>query len=342
MGKFELLSRCRTGAAAVVLAVGVLSAPWAAHAAASGQCTVNGKAVPAGRNVMGTPGKDDIECTGPIDFRVNGGRGDDKIVIHGDVVAGGVVDGGFGNDTITVTGSVTSGGKVTGGPGDDRIDVGQVLTPPADPGTVPESGDVDGGRGNDIITVDRGPLTGAIHGDDGDDTIKVAGDVTGFGYINGDFGNDTITVTGSVKADQRPTAIEGGPGNDVITTGDVYGSGIDGGAGDDTITTGTVSHSARVDGGEGNDRITVGVVYGLADVSGNGGDDVIEAKALAPSRGFARITGGGGKDQIRGIGNTVLVVGPSPGVLDGGSDPHDTCKAKAVGQGVIKGCKLTS
>ncbi|NUT98534.1 MAG: hypothetical protein HOY78_41650, partial [Saccharothrix sp.] len=92
-----------------------------------------------------------------------------------------------------------------------------------------------------------------------------------------------VEVTGgkaddSIKTGIGPSTVNGGPGNDQITTGDLHtafgGKGtatVNGGDGDDSITVGGAGDT--VNGGAGKDRIAAGL--GVNTLDGGDGDDTI-------------------------------------------------------------------
>ncbi|ONI92778.1 hypothetical protein ALI22I_02115 [Saccharothrix sp. ALI-22-I] len=135
-----------------------------------------------------------------------------------------------------------------------------------------------------------------------------------------------VDVTGgkgddSVKTGIGPSTVEGGPGNDQITAGDLAaafgGKGtatVDGGEGDDAITVGGAGDT--VTGGTGNDRIAAGL--GANTIDGGDGDDTIgigsdsplaennpgkaeyvaQHNVLVGGHGSDRISGGSGPDSV--------------------------------------------
>ncbi|MEV4317067.1 calcium-binding protein [Actinocrispum sp. NPDC049592] len=136
----------------------------------------------------------------------------------------------------------------------------------------------------------------------------------------------SVTVTGgdnddSVKTSIGPAVINGGPGNDQITTGDLAtalgGKGsvtVNGNDGDDSITVGGAGDT--VNGGAGNDRISAGL--GKNTINGEDGDDTIGIASDSPlaqsnpgkpefvaqenlligGNGNDKISGGSAKDTI--------------------------------------------
>lgn len=128
-----------------------------------------------------------------------------------------------------------------------------------------------------------------------------------------------VEVTGgkaddSIKTGIGPSTVDGGPGNDQITTGDLHsafgGKGtatVNGGDGDDSITVGGAGDT--VNGGAGKDRIAAGL--GANTLDGGDGDDTIGIASDSPladtNPGKAQyvaqkntIVGGHGSDKISG------------------------------------------
>ena len=120
-------------------------------------------------------------------------------------------------------------------------------------------------------------------------------------------GNDTIKVAPNVKVN---VVVDGGDGNDAITTG-AGDDRVDGGAGDDTIRTGAGRDDVfgntgadDIDAGEGDD-----VVYG------GGGDD-----RLGGGEGTNFIEGGAGDDAIDGTqGRNMISAGRGDDAITSGS-----------------------
>ncbi|MCD9144808.1 hypothetical protein [Streptomyces albireticuli] len=115
------------------------------------------------------------------------------------VAAGHSVEGLGGADTLTLTGAVE--GDVRGGPGDDTV----LVLPGA--GQAPRAG-LHGDEGNDTIRIADGvEVSGLVDGGEGDDRIVVRGTVTPSGQIFGDEGDDDIHVHNNQGfADARPGA----------------------------------------------------------------------------------------------------------------------------------------
>ena len=170
-------------------------------------------------------------------------------------------------------------------------------------------------------------LSGAVKGNEDDDTIHVA-NISG-GTVNGNAGDDTIRI-GEFAVEEA-----GSQAANAVTNGSVMG-----GQGDDTITIDADVTDSAIRGNEGDDIITFegGDVSGATTINGNDGNDTIDASEV---EGDLTVIGGKGDDTlIAGNGQTVrgnlgadtFVVGASGGVfiddfdkldLDGDGDVDD-------------------
>ncbi|WP_415920388.1 Ig-like domain-containing protein [Tateyamaria sp. SN6-1] len=198
-----------------------------------------------------------------------------------------IIEAGGGDDTILA------------GDGADLVDAGT------------GNDDVEGGDGNDTIngedgndTIDGGDGNDSVDGGDGNDVIDTS---------NGDFAPDL----GFPNDDGTPIpgfpfgfAADDEPDNDLDF--------VDGGDGDDTISTG--DDADTIIGGDGNDVIDGGIDDDIID-----GDDTTN-----PSEGGAdRIVGGEGNDLITGgVGDDTIFAGNDPdlgldqlNIEDDGSNP---------------------
>ena len=208
-------------------------------------------------------------------------------------------DGNTDTGTVTVTIDPVTGPDyiVEGTDGDDLIDYDYTGDPEGDlidhndnmPGNPPQQDTVVAGDGNDTVfagegddIVDAGDGDDEVYGEEGNDTLT-GGD--GNDTVRGGEGDDVIDTSGSTPAIDVPTLpgipvdatpdddhdlVDGGDGNDDISTGDDTDT-IDGGAGDDTINAGI--DDDIVHGGSGDDLITD--PQGADYVDGGDGDDTI-------------------------------------------------------------------
>ncbi|MEL6913010.1 MAG: Hint domain-containing protein [Pseudomonadota bacterium] len=248
----------------------------------------------------------------------------------------------------------------TGDPEGDLIDAGDALLPgegPDDDIVLAGAGDdtVKSGAGDDDIfagagddLVEAGPGDDILRGEGGNDTL-IGGE--GADAITGEDGADVIIagVAGSPDlgfpdpADGDPDpendkdTVDGGAGDDTITTGDDADV-IFGGAGEDVIDGGIDADT--IDGGADDDRIFGG--EGSDEILGGGGDDVIFAGADPDAPNSIDITdadtggaspdpvpqndrdfvdGGAGDDTIFGADDDdTLLGGTGDDFLDGGID----------------------
>jgi Ca2+-binding RTX toxin-like protein len=279
--------------------------------------------------------QDDIVLAGDGDDTVLAGDGDDEIYGEAgdDTLYGNDGDdylsGGEGNDTIF------------GGEGDDTLDAGQ-----GGDELFGEEGDdvllggpgpdlLDGGTGDDTIT--GGNSADVIIGGDGNDTVF------------GEDGNDVIDTSGGsplpdlgypglFPGDLDPNDdidfVDGGDGDDTISTGDDADT-IIGGAGNDTIDGGLDADT--IDGGGGDDRIVGG--EGSDVINAGAGDDIVYAGIdpdlglpdnldiadvdgdLVPNNGMDVVNGGDGNDTIFGADDDDTLNGDAgDDFIDGGVD----------------------
>ncbi len=256
--------------------------------------------------LIGGLGNDDIQGNDGDDI-IEGNEGDD------------VLWGGAGNDTID---GGDGNDNVMGGSGDDVVDLGD-----GDDIAQTGSGDdtVIGGLGNDTIETNDGNDT--VEGGDGNDVINTSGHapLPDLGY------------PGLFPSDPNPNDdidfVDGGAGDDTITTGDDADT-ILGGTGNDTIDGGLDADT--IDGGDGNDRIVGG--EGSDVIDGGAGDDTIYAGIdpdlglpdnldipddtdLVPNNGMDIVNGGDGNDTIFGADDDDVLNGDAgDDFIDGGID----------------------
>jgi len=184
------------------------------------------------------------------------------------------------------------------------------------------------GAGDDKVGVtqrDDGTLDIAINGKSYEVKLAQGQEVT----IRAGAGNDTIEVAPNVRVN---IVVDGGAGNDAITTG-AGDDRIDGGTGDDVINGGEGRND--VFGNSGND--TIGGGSGVNVVYGGDGDDVIRAGTgtnyLEGGAGADTIHGGGASDIITaGAGNDRVIVGSGASTVyaGAGDDTIDNAGAKAT------------
>ena len=238
---------------------------------------LNGVATDAS-SIPGSDLADKLTVSGGVDgLSVDLAAGDDAVEIFAD------------SEDVTAT-------EVRVSEGDDEITVVAASDDDADFAGLPISlGDsLLGGPGEDVIRIEDGlvQLSGAVKGNEDDDTIHVA-NVNG-GTVNGNAGDDTLSI--GVFANEEA----GSRAADELTSGSVMG-----GKGDDTITVSAEVTSSAIRGNEGDDTIDLdgSVFSGTNTVNGNAGDDEIFA---AGAEGALTVIGGQGDDTLRvGAGQTV-------------------------------------
>ncbi|UYV39427.1 Ig-like domain-containing protein [Rhodobacteraceae bacterium D3-12] len=209
----------------------------------------------------------------PPNYIVEGDEGDDYI----DVNYTGDPDGDMIDNMDNMPGNPPQQDTVQANGGDDTVLAGE------------GDDDVNGGEGDDVLYGEEGD--DIVIGEEGDDVLYGnEGSDTLFGGDGNDtaFGgddDDVIDTSGNTPAIDVPTLpgvpvdatpgddldyVDGGDGNDDISTGDDSDT-IEGGAGDDTINPGI--DDDVVLGGDGDDLITD--PQGSDDVEGGAGDDTI-------------------------------------------------------------------
>jgi hypothetical protein len=265
----------------------------------------------------GTTGSDTIICdtTNPPTGQVEGGDGDDNIVIESGVTTSSQVVGdnangspNTGNDVIIINGDMTDttlAGDSLGGDGsgnDIIINNGN--------SDITMYGDSDGGNGsgNDVI-INNGTtygLVGDTAGGDGSGSDIIinngtVSNITGDTFSGNASGNDNIANTGTVQGDiVGDGGMVSSTGNDNISNSgyveySIYGDDAFGiGTGNDTIdNSGTVNQN--IDAGGGNDTVINGGGVGGNIIAG-GGDDTVIIQGNGTVNGT--IDGGSGYDTL--------------------------------------------
>ena len=298
-----------------------------------------------GDDVLGGGDGDDTLIGGPGDDTLNGGAGED-LLDGGD--GNDVLNGDEGNDTL-------NGGAgedvLTGGPDDDELNGGDdndtIIGGDGDDTLNGDAGEdlLEGNDGDDVLNggVGNDTLLGMIgsdtaEGGDGDDLIN-----TGGGDVAPDLGypfaaSDDLGFDPDADPENDRDSVDGGAGNDTISTGDDRDT-ITGGTGEDVIDAGI--DDDLVDGGEGDDRIVGGEGNDLID-GGDGNDtiyagndpdlglDVLDitdedtggfSPDRNPDNGQDTVNGGAGDDVIFGADDDdVLNGGTGNDLLDGQID----------------------
>lgn len=235
----------------------------------------------------------------PTVIRVNGGGGDDTILVDQGGVWGGtpavVLDGGEGNDTITgsVLGDTIYGGggidTILAGDGNDWIDAG-AGNDGANGGTGHDT--IYGGSGGDTLYgwtgndyMDGGTEGDQLYGGDDHDTLIDGAGVT-YDFLSGENGDDRVL------ASDGGDILYGGFGNDTLSGGwggdYLYGEDgldyLDGGGEGDQLYGGNDDDTLADGGGDTYDYL-----------DGQNGNDILNA-----SGGGDRLYGGYGSDTLNG------------------------------------------
>jgi Ca2+-binding RTX toxin-like protein len=288
---------------------------------AGGNDTLDGQA--GADQMIGGPGNDTVTYasrTNPVSITIDDAANDGESG-EGDLVDPSVetVIGGSGNDSM-IAESIDGFGNYMmlpvlfeGGPGNDTLG-GGIANDTLMGGPGDDAVDGSGGNGN------------LLFGDDGNDllTVDVGADGDfGSGTINGGAGNDTIT-SGALGSGAKE--MHGGPGDDVLLA---HGNAqiVTGDAGNDVANYQEVFHFSSTTvidltgtgietliGSEGNDSVigtdaaeTILGESGDDTVLGNGGNDYIDGGA-----GLDMLMGGAGDDTF------VNADGGEPDHVDGG------------------------
>ena len=295
-----------------------------------------------------------INGDGTITFEANDGFTGDAIINYTVADPDGLTDDAIVTVTVNA-GDPTRDGYVDGTAGADMIDTAYTGDPDGDmidandeilPGAGPNDDYVRAGAGNDTILAGEGD--DIVEAGDGDDSVEGG---VGSDTVMGGEGDDVInTGNGDLAPDQGyphssadslgfdPDSdpendrdyVDGGAGNDTISTGDDRDT-IYGGTGDDVINAGI--DDDIVDGGDGNDRIVGG--EGNDSILGGAGNDTIYAgndpdlgldvldipddndpsNPFSPDRnptnGMDTVDGGSGDDVIYGADDADMLRGGS-------------------------------
>lgn len=275
-----------------------------------------------------------VNIAGPvarIEIDYNSGDSDDQYVwvtdVHfstlpADCDGDGIVSGTAGDDLIDIA--------YTGDPEGDMIDNEDAILP----GEAPNDDIVLAGDGDD--TVISGEGSDDVYGGEGDDLID-----TGNAQPRPDHPSFQGVPVDAFPDDDRDS-VDGGEGNDTISTGDDADT-IFGGAGDDSINAGI--DDDEVQGGDGDDWINGGLGNDLID--GGEGDDTIIAGQDAfsdyigddPNLPTAGLNNRDGTPALRdpnpnddldtvygGVGNDIIFTGDDADMIYGGAG-NDTIHA---------------
>jgi hypothetical protein len=313
--------------------------------------------------IQGTDGNDVIDASSMGDLICSLG-GNDRI--HAVVGGKTSIDAGDGDDSVTISTApqavaldydyVSLGQGNDTLSGDDRFYLSVQTGDGQNRVNLKSDGIlvIYGGAGRDVVDIQA--LTGGVFTGAGDDRIRVAASRPGtspFVNIDAGAGDDVIDLPDGLdwSIGPQPPGITGGEGDDRVSVG-VGGVAVDGGPGDDLITWHDGTRSGLIVGGDGNDVIRVDSAVSVG-VSGGAGNDKIRYSAPAlcgdgfDPLGLCRISGGAGQDHIRvsgsGIhhifgddGDDVLRGGPQD-ILNGGNG-RDVCRGGS--QATDVGCEV--
>jgi Ca2+-binding RTX toxin-like protein len=294
----------------------------AATPGANGTTTVN-----ADGTITYTP---DAGFTGTdtFDYTVEDGNGGTTtgtvtVGVGGVAPRDGIVDGTAGADLIDTA--------YAGDPDGDFVDAGDAILP----GAAPDDDSIRAGDGDDTVLaglgddeVEGGRGSDSIEGGAGNDTIDSGAPVA-------DGPLPDLGFPPNVPADPIPgddlDFVDGGAGDDVISTGDDADT-ILGGAGNDSIDAGIDADSVEggdgadtIIGSEGSDTISAGagddLVFGGLDPAFPDALNIPDATDPVLDNGDDLLTGGAGNDTIFGQDdNDTISGGTGDDFVDGGID----------------------
>lgn len=314
---------------------------------------VDGDTLTVASATPGTNGSTTVNADGTVTYTPDAGfSGSDTFDYT-------VEDGNGGSATSTVTVTVgdaptpTRDGIIDGTDGADLIDTAYDGDPDGDfvdagdallPGAAPNDDSIRAGDGDDTVLAGLGD--DEVEGGGGDDSI--VGDV-GSDTIFGGAGNDTIDAGAPLSATPLPDLgfppdvpadpfpdddrdfVDGGDGDDVISTGDDADT-ILGGAGNDLIDAGIDADSVEggdgddtIIGSEGSDTINAGagddIVYGGLDPAFPDSLNIPDATDPVTDNGRDLINGGAGNDTLFGQDDDDTIIGGAgDDFIDGGID----------------------
>ena len=290
----------------------------------------DGTAVANGDGTITFTANDGFVGDATINYTITdpGGLSDSAVITvavgEGGPARDGYVDGTAGDDLIDMA--------YTGDPDGDMIDNDDAILPSA---TGPDSDHVRAGAGDDTVLagegddiVEGGAGSDSVMGGEGNDEI-----MTGNGDLAPDQGypfaaSDPLGYDPDTDPENDRDYVDGGAGNDTISTGDDRDT-IFGGTGDDVINAGI--DDDMVDGGTGDDRIVGG--EGNDNLLGGAGNDTIfagndpelvpdvvnitdeDTGGVSPDRnptnGMDTVDGGSGNDVIYGADDADMLRGGS-------------------------------
>lgn len=231
-------------------------------------------------------------------FTLNGGDGNDTFLDQSEQDANAVMYGGKGNDTflwyeddfITCYGgggndTINTGPAALGGPLTINLNRGGGVSEFTDDGGVSfPAGDVN----NAVVPPGGGWSSVQVTGNNAGDSINVnGGGMAGSITVTGGSGNDVITAT-----DAANISVLGGGGNDRINATSATSIFADGGAGNDFFHA-SQADTATLNGGDGNDKLTIDGTVQEAWLNGGAGNDLLTSYATR-----THYSGGSGTDAV--------------------------------------------
>jgi hypothetical protein len=235
-------------------------------------------------------------------FIIYGGSGKNYIVDPGSDT---IINGGAGQNTIVITGTIGTGVVINGGPTTNTylIDLGSLAGPVTVANTNPSASDslvVNGAPGDNTISAAGAGVTA------GTQTIAVAAPLASL-TINGGSGSNQISVA-PLSVSVQSLTLNGGPGDDTLTVASTVTAPTTltaGSGGTDTLQGGGGSNTLV--GSTNGGTTTFVASSGTTTVVGGTGDNVIVA--------------GGGQVTVQAPPNSSrpLVFADSYGVLDNGT-----------------------
>ncbi len=204
-----------------------------------------------------------------------GGDGNDTLLLG---YKGGLAQGNQGNDTLQSNGVST----LYGGQGNDTLSA-----------QATDHSFLQGNKGDDNLF---GFNSCTLLGGQGNDTLQ------GSGYLDGNLGDDNIRGSGRLLGEDGADTIS------ASTSVRSHGDTLDGGAGDDSITS-AHNFDALIAGGDGNDTIIV-TDAGTDTIEGGAGNDFMKAAA------YTVFNGGDGADTITASFSSTVVGGSGSDLFD--------------------------
>ena len=227
------------------------------------------------RLYVGNAASNSVGFPTDIQAALFGGDGNDTLLLG---YKGGLAQGNQGNDTLQSNGVCT----LYGGQGDDSLHA-----------LATDHSFLQGNKGNDdLFGFDSCTLLGG----QGNDTLQ------GSGYLDGNLGDDNIRGSGRLLGEDGADTISAS--TSVRSQSDT----IDGGAGDDSITS-AHNFDALISGGDGNDTIIV-TDAGFDTIDGGAGNDFMKAAA------YTVFSGGDGADTITASFNSTVSGGSGGDLFD--------------------------